>query len=143
MHSIHNVRMARPILHYTEKQVYDIIKKYNWKLHKAYNYSKRLGCIYCFAKTREEWDELRNGDPEVFLKALEYVTDGLLSDNITEEIGFNTIRKMMVKKPSERAKRNQVSMLNKTIPELQSLIKTSNITDASFISQISKSIKMF
>lgn len=33
-----------------------------------------------------------------FLKALEYVTDGLLSDNITEEIGFNTIRKMMGKK---------------------------------------------
>lgn len=98
MHSVHNVRMARPILHYTEKQVYDIIQKYNWKLHKAYNYSKRLGCIYCFGKNREEWDEFRKNDPEVFLKALEYVTDGLLSDNITKEIGFNTIRKMMGKK---------------------------------------------
>lgn len=107
MHSIHNVRMARPILHYTEKQVYDIIKKYKWQLHKAYNYSKRLGCIYCFAKTREEWDKLRNGDPEVFLKALEYVSDGLLSNNITKEIGFNTIRKMFGK-PTMLERRKQI-----------------------------------
>lgn len=97
IHGVHGIRMARPILDYTESQVYDIIKKHKWQLHRAYKYYKRLGCIYCFSKTREEWDLMRENDPETFLRAMSYVSDGMMSSNISLEYGFNAIRKMMGK----------------------------------------------
>lgn len=106
IHGVHKIKMARPILDYTEDQVFSIIKKYGWKLHRAYNYYKRLGCIYCFSKTREEWNLMRENDPETFLYALGFVADGMVSKNISIEYGFNAIRKMMGKPTiSEREKK--------------------------------------
>lgn len=97
MHGVHKIRMARPILDYSTDDVYNIIKKHGWELHKCYSYYDRLGCIYCFSKTREEWDLMRENDTDTFLKALGYVADGLKSKNINTSYGFNTIRKMLGK----------------------------------------------
>ena len=97
IHGVHGIRMARPILDYLEQDVYNIIKKHEWELHKCYSYYDRLGCIYCFSKTREEWDLMRKYDPDTFFKALGYVADGMKSKNINTSYGFNTIRKMMGK----------------------------------------------
>lgn len=97
IHGVHKMKMARPILDYSTDDVYNIIQKHGWDLHKCYSYYDRLGCIYCFAKTREEWDLMRKHDPETFFKALGYVADGLKSKNINTSYGFNTIRKMLGK----------------------------------------------
>jgi len=97
MHGRHKIKMARPILNYKEQDVYDIIKKFNWNLHYSYKYKSRLGCIYCHSINRQEWKDIKENDPEIFFRALGFVTDGFISKNITGIECFNKIREMFDK----------------------------------------------
>lgn len=97
IHKVHKIRIARPIMEYKEKEVYNIIENMNWKLHHCYEYRKRLSCIFCHAVKRKEWDKMREKDPKEFLRALSYVADGFLSENITAVSAIRKTTEMLNK----------------------------------------------
>lgn len=89
----HEVPIFRPILDMTQEQVFEEIKAKGWTLHHSYAYRDRLGCLFCFATTREEWVNLRKNDPKEFMRALEYLAYGCASHNMENEESRNAIRK--------------------------------------------------
>ncbi|MBW1799376.1 MAG: phosphoadenosine phosphosulfate reductase family protein [Deltaproteobacteria bacterium] len=89
------IRIARPILDYTEDDVFKIIKKYNWNVHPIYKYLKRLGCIYCFAVRRREWVAVRENDPEVFFRVLRFVAEASCSKNMSGDDIKYILRKIL------------------------------------------------
>jgi len=95
MHAGHKIFIARPILDLAKGQVLALVEKHAWQLHYSYRYRDRLGCIFCFATTREEWNDLREHDPAVFLRALGYMAEGACSHGISDEEVRNRLRKIM------------------------------------------------
>lgn len=92
---IHQVRIARPIMKWTKKEVFEAIARHGWTPHPIYKYNERLGCIFCFAIKRDEWTRTRKEDPETFFRALYFVAEGFCSKNVSGDDAKNMVRKMM------------------------------------------------
>jgi 3'-phosphoadenosine 5'-phosphosulfate sulfotransferase (PAPS reductase)/FAD synthetase len=91
-----NVRIARPILNLKTKDVFDIIKKKGWERHWIYDSGfPRLGCLFCFATKRKEWDIMRKNMPDMWMRALRFLAEGACSDNIAGSDVVYYLRKML------------------------------------------------
>jgi 3'-phosphoadenosine 5'-phosphosulfate sulfotransferase (PAPS reductase)/FAD synthetase len=90
------VRMSRPILDMTEDEVFKTIKGKGWKRHWVYDIGlPRLGCIFCFATKRRDWQTLRENAPEIFLKSLRILAEGACSNNVSGSDVVYYLRKML------------------------------------------------
>jgi len=62
------VRQLNPILEWSERDVWNYIKKYALPINPLYKYFKRLGCWCCPFKTKEEWEKIKRYFPELYNK---------------------------------------------------------------------------
>ena len=102
----YSLKICRPIMDWPTKKVFSEIESMGWKLHPIYEKLERLGCIYCFAIKREEWVTIRKKAPEVWMKALRLVLEGICADNITGAAAKDILRKMMGLTSVDRAKKD-------------------------------------
>lgn len=93
INKITGVAIFRPILDFSEKDVFEIIRQNNGVLHNCYKYHDRLGCIYCFAKSREAWIKFQEHDTPEFLRALKVISYAAKAPSMTSERYKNAVRK--------------------------------------------------
>jgi len=90
------ITQLNPILEWSEKDIWEYIKKYELPVNPLYKYLNRIGCWCCPFKTKQEFERIRQYFPKLYKRLMNEVSvyaDRLGIENkrkFVEEFGWTT-----------------------------------------------------